>query len=217
MRSAVSHCFSPGVDYVASFEDELSQSHGIKSFMADASVVSPPINNSYFYFIKKFLGNRSEGNFITLSDWIDSSLNGDERELILQMDIEGGEYDVLTYESSDTLARFSVMVIEFHGWQSIFDEQFLERLTEIFNKIYQNFSICHVHPNNCCGIAEENGISVPRVLEITFIRNDLIDKFALDTAVKLPHKLDFRNLKDQADIQMPEAWWKKSRHETNFN
>ena len=217
VRNSVSHCFSPGVDYVASFEDALSQSHGIKSFMADASVAAPPLENKDFNFVRKFLGAESKGDFITLSDWMGVSLIGDERGLLLQMDIEGGEYDVLSYESSDTLARFSVMVIEFHGWQSIFDEQFLGRLTEIFNKIYQNFSICHVHPNNCCGIAEENGISVPRVLEITFIRNDLIDKFATDPAVKLPHKLDFRNLKDQADIQMPEAWWKKSRNQTSSN
>ena len=217
VRNSLSYCFSAGVDYVASFEDALSQSHGIKSFMADASVAAPPFENKDFHFVRKFLGAESKGDFITLSDWMGVSVSNDERGLLLQMDIEGGEYDVLTSESSALLARFSVMIIEFHYWHLIFDELFLERLNGIFDKIYQNFSIAHVHPNNCCGIAEENGVSVPRVLEVTFIRNDLIDKFATDTAVNLPHKLDFKNLKDQTDIQMPEAWWKKSGNQINAN
>ena len=62
----IKYCFSPGVDVVASFEDEISKNYGIKSFMADASVNSPPFNNPYFEFVPKFLGSRTYGDFITL-------------------------------------------------------------------------------------------------------------------------------------------------------
>ncbi|XDZ66909.1 FkbM family methyltransferase [Alphaproteobacteria bacterium LSUCC0684] len=209
VRNDISHCFSPGVSDTANFEDELSKTNRIKSFMADASVDNSPLSNDDFNFIKKYLGNRSNGDFITLKDWMNDSLNGDENGLLLQMDIEGGEYDVLIYESAETLSRFSVMVIEFHSWQLIFQHHFLKMISSIFEKIFENFVICHVHPNNCCGIAEYEKIEVPRVLEITFIRKDLIDKFISSKKINLPHTLDQKNVKQNADIFMPVIWWKK--------
>ena len=204
----VSYCFSPGVDYVASFESELSKKYGIKSYMADASVREAPISDENFEFIPKFLSARTNGNFITLSDWIQQSIGNEESNCILQMDIEGGEYDVLTYESADLLAKFSTMVIEFHGLQDLFEANFLTMFSSIFEKIYLNFSICHVHPNNDCGSVELDGIVVPRVIEISFIRNDLIDSFICPNDVVLPHKLDRRNVKNKDEIFMPEVWWK---------
>lgn len=204
----VSHCFSPGVSDIANFEAELSKTYGIKSFMADASVSQPPFFDENFDFIKKFIGSRTYDDFITLSDWMNSSLDGTERDLILQMDIEGGEYDVLTFESEAILNRFSVMLFEFHSLQGIFDRNFLKMITAIFEKIYSNFSICHVHPNNCCGIASQNGISVPKVIEVTFIRKDLVQNFVSNDELSLPHKLDKKNVLDKEDIKMPEFWWK---------
>jgi hypothetical protein len=207
--NSIKYCFSPGVDYTAKFETELSKKYGIKSFMADASVSSPPLSDENFTFVKKFLGSRSVGEFITLSDWMKDCIEDDEKDKILQMDIEGGEYDVLTFETGETLAKFSSMVIEFHGLQNIFDRHFLQMISSIFEKIYQNFSICHVHPNNFSGIASLNGIDVPRLFEVSFIRNDLIDRFKSDDLVSLPHLLDKKNVEGKPDICMPEPWWKK--------
>ena len=202
----VSFCFSPGVSDVALFEQEISEKYGIKSYMADASVDKPPIDNKNFTFIPKFIGSKSEGNFITLSDWMNDCIGDDKNKKILQMDIEGGEYDVLTYEDSETLASFSTMVIEFHWLNKMFDPMFLKMISGIFEKIYRNFSICHVHPNNCCGIEVYNGIHIPRVIEVTFIRNDLVPKY-LNKPITLPHKLDRKNVMQNADIIMPKTWW----------
>ena len=205
----ISHCFSPGVDFTADFESHLSKSYGIKSFMADASVSGPPTDDKNFSFIKKFIGNRTNKNFITLKDWIDTCLIDDERELILQMDIEGGEYDVLTIESDSTLKKFSIMIIEFHAMNNIFDKVFLKTLTSIFEKIYRDFSICHVHPNNCSEVISYDGIDIPKIIEITFIRNDYVNELKTDNSITLPHKLDNRNVKGKNDIQMPNIWWNK--------
>ena len=206
----VSHCFSPGVDYTATFESELNRIYGIKSFMADASVVSAPVQSDDFVFIRKFLGNRTQGDVITLRDWLKMSLEGRERELVLQMDIEGGEYDVLTFESENTLSRFAVMIIEFHSLENLFQRSFLQMVSSIFEKIYQNFSICHVHPNNCCGLAALSGIEVPRVMEVTFIRNDLLKDYIIEGSVNLPHPLDRKNVTKNDELLLPEIWWKKS-------
>jgi hypothetical protein len=205
----ISHCFSPGVDYTATFEAELSSKYGIKSFLADASVDNVPHQDKNFTFVKMFLGNQTRDEYITLTDWMNSSLDGSEKELLLQMDIEGSEYDVLTLESESTLSKFAVMVIEFHDLQHLFQKHFLQMVSSIFEKIYTSFSICHVHPNNCCGIATYNGIEVPRVTEITFIRNDLLALYKNSHSIKLPHPLDRKNQDANPDLIMPEIWWKR--------
>jgi len=203
----VSYCFSPGVSDVATFEQELSQKFNIKSYMADASVEKAPIEDENFNFIPKFLGSVTKDNFITLSDWIQNSIEDDKNQKILQMDIEGGEYDVLTFEDSQTLASFSTMVIEFHRLDQMFQPNFLKMMSAIFEKIYKNFSICHVHPNNCCGIETFDGVPVPRVMEVTFIRNDLVPSY-LAKSIELPHELDRKNVLRKDDLIMPEIWWK---------
>ena len=206
---SVNYCFSPGVADTADFEAELSQCYGIKSFMADASVSSAPFADDNFHFIKKFLGHRTHDDFITLSDWMESVLGGEsDHGMILQMDIEGGEYDVLTFESAETLSRFSAMVIEFHGLERLFEPYFLQTFSTIFEKLYQNFSICHVHPNNCCVVTTLNGIDIPNVMEVTFLRHDLVDQFKSASALSLPHPLDRKNVAHKPDIGMPKIWWK---------
>ena len=110
----IAYCLSPGVANTADFEVELSRRYGIKSFMIDGSVASAPFADDNFHFTKKFLGHRTNGDFITLSDWMESTLDAGRRRgdhgMILQMDIEGGEYDVLTFESTATLGRFAAMI-----------------------------------------------------------------------------------------------------------
>ena len=122
------------------------------------------------------------------------------------------EYDVLLYESVDILSSFSTLTIEFHSVNRMFQKDFLRMLTIIFDKIYKNFSICHVHANNCYGknaIYSLNGIDVPRVMEVTFIRNDLIHSVSSSNPINLPHSLDSKNVPHYVDCVMPEIWWKK--------
>ena len=80
----------------------------------------------------------------------------------------------------------------------------------IFNKIYQNFKICHVHPNNFSGIYKFNNIKIPSSLEITFIRNDLFDVKNSKKDIFLPHELDQKNVYNMKEINMPKIWWKKN-------
>ena len=207
----ISYCYSPGVDFTASFEKELSEKYNIKSFMIDASVNKPPLSDSNFHFLPKYLGSLTDNKFITLSNWLYETTGSNELGKILQMDIEGGEYDVLIFEDSKTLASFSIIIIEFHFMENLFQKDFLKMVSSIFEKIYKYFSICHVHPNNCGGTAELDGIKVPRVMEITFIRNDYIEECSNYEDIVLPNILDRKNLENKEDLIMPEIWWKKSK------
>ena len=207
----ISYCYSPGVDFTASFEKELSEKYNIKSFMIDASVNQPPLSDSNFQFLPKYLGSLTNNKFITLSDWLYETTGSSELGKILQMDIEGGEYDVLIFEDSKTLASFSTIIIEFHFMENLFQKDFLRMVSSIFEKIYKYFSICHVHPNNGCGIAELDGIKVPRVMEITFIRNDYLEECSNNENILLPNTLDRKNQKNREDLIMPEIWWKNNK------
>lgn len=204
----VKYCFSPGVGDIAKFEEELDRLYGIKSFLADASVEASPIVNSNFEFIKKFLGPKTDGHFIKLSDWVHESILNSNEPKILQMDIEGGEYSVLLSEDTEMLASFAILVIEFHGLQRLIEPDFLKLFGTIFEKIFKSFSVCHVHPNNCCGIALVDGEAVPRVMEVTFIRNDLVPKCRNGKKVHLPNNMDRKNVQAHPDLVMPEVWWR---------
>lgn len=210
----IRYCYSPGVNDNMSFEEELSAKYNIKSFMADASLDKAPKTGPNFEFISKYLGAFSDNKFITLSDWINETSGFNDIGKILQMDIEGSEYDVLIFEDGKTLSSFSTMIIEFHDLQNIFKKDFIRTISSIFEKIYKYFSICHIHPNNIGGLIELDGIKVPRVMEITFIRNNYIEQCSDNKNIILPNILDVKNSKNMQDIimpdiKMPEIWWKK--------
>lgn len=204
----ITHCFSPGVDVTARFEAELSERYQITSFMADASVEAAPQSDPNFVFDKKFLGNRTEGNVITLSDWMDAKVSEDQAGLFLQMDIEGGEYEVLVVEPLSVLSRFSVMIIEFHDLGNLADAQFLRLFSSLFEKLDGAFSIAHIHPNNCCGNAVVHGVDIPRVMEVTFVRKDVVEQFRSDAPVSLPHALDGPNVRGREDLVLADVWWR---------
>lgn len=207
---SVTTCFSPGVAETATFEEALSRDYNIKSFMADASVQTAPVTGDNFDFIKKFLGSQVSDDHITLGDWVNQNVTDTDNNLLLQMDIEGAEYDVFSFEDSEVLERFSVMVVEFHDLQRLSERYFFQMLSSLFEKLYRSFAICHVHPNNAGGIAKVKDLPVPRLMEITFVRHDIVKTLPNNQNFVLPHPLDSQNLSTKPPITMPDIWWKKA-------
>lgn len=205
----VSVCFSPGVSNIASFEEYLANNFNIKSYLADASVSEAPINNDNFHFTKKFLGARSNNLYFTLSRWIEIVGMNDKENLFLQMDIEGGEIDVLIKEDIETLSKFVGMIIEFHWLDRMFESNTFKMFNAIFSKLLEDFCIVHIHPNNCCGLAEFDNVIIPRVAEFSFLRRDFLRKVTRLDEMSIPNKLDFPNVKETKDIILPDIWWKK--------
>lgn len=196
-------CFSPGVSNTSDFENDLAE-RGVKCFLADFSVDSPPIDNPLFDFEKKYLGINNDETFITLESWIKQKAPN-KRELILQMDIEGSEYPVILQTSDDTLSKFRILVIEFHGLGSIFSKEGYELMRLTFSKLLNNFDIVHIHPNNYCGSAKYKDLDIPRVMEFTFLRKDRITHRS--PAKNFPHPLDRKNVPIHPDIHLPSCWF----------
>jgi hypothetical protein len=203
----IEYCFSPGVSTTVDFETHLAALN-IKSFLADYSVDSPPIQRPEFIFDKKFLGADDNDTFFTLKSWKDKYLPGYMGELLLQMDIEGFEYEVIICTPAEVLSSFRIMVIEFHFLDRLFDS-FVHKIVSkpCFEKILNHFYVAHIHPNNCCGSVRTRGLEIPRALEFTFYNKNRVT-VAKDKQ-EFPHPLDRDNVVGNRPLHLPKAWYSR--------
>jgi hypothetical protein len=199
-------CFSPGVAESSHFELAMAEK-GIPSFMANYSVDGLPVENELFDFEKLYLATHNEpGVFVRLDHWISSKkvANGD---LVLQMDIEGNEWPILADLSVETLGRFRIIVLELHGMDNILTNPLgLEIFKSVFKKLNGQFSVVHLHANNCCGALRYKGIEIPRVLEVTLIRNDRYQTSNQVFESKIPNPLDVPNVPGRKELALSKDW-----------
>ena len=203
-------CFSPGVAQVSEFEIECLN-RGMKLFMADKSVEKPnwDIPESQYSFQKKFIGCTNNQDFMTMDSWFNSTRLADDTELLLQMDIEGGEYSSIMSMSDELMSRFRVMVFEFHRLQHLWNRAFFEIAETVFKKILQTHICVHLHPNNYkdskFSVHSRQGIDIPKVMEMTFIRKDIAQTNGYQS--QFPHALDFDNTSSQ-HLPLPKDWYR---------
>ncbi|TQI71551.1 methyltransferase FkbM-like protein [Gramella sp. Hel_I_59] len=201
----IAACFSPGVGTRSSFEKDCA-ALGMKVFMADGSVEKPVITDDSFHFVKKFIGKNTRGEFLRMEDWIGLTEVNLNKDLILQMDIEGHEYDVILDTPQEILAKCRMIIIEFHMLTSMEYPYYFQRIKKIFDKLLKDHVCVHIHPNNCCGSKRIHGIEIPGVAEFTFYRKE---RFNRKTKVdKLPHPLDHDNLDNSESLVLNEVWYK---------
>lgn len=195
---------SPGVGRKQTF-DEFFARRDVPVVMADASVDGPEKNLPQFHFIPKFVAPVPRHNHVTIEDLIEKldSITGTRSDLILQMDIEGAEYEILSALSLDILERFRIVLIEFHDLDRLFDPVFFVRYKDGFESILRTHHVVHIHPNNCQRPVKGGDIQIPPVMEFTFYRKDLSDQlgFCLD----FPNPLD-KECTDQKPLALPDCW-----------
>jgi hypothetical protein len=201
----IEYCFSPGVRDTSDFENQLTDL-GIRSFLADYSIDQPPILRPEFTFDKIFLGSSNRGNFTTLASWKDKYIKDYAGDMILQMDIEGGEYEVILSTPDDLLSQFRIMAIEFHFLERLFDPFIFGLFSSSFEKILQQFHVVHIHPNNTGGIAKMGDIEIPRVMEFTFLNKRRVR--STRPRETFPHKLDVQTEAYEKPMQLPECWYR---------
>jgi hypothetical protein len=201
----IEFCFSPGVNTIAEFESDLAK-RGIKSFLADFSVDGPPVERPEFIFDKRFLGSDDNDMFFTLDTWKKKYLPSYEGDLLLQMDIEGSEYEVIFNVPVHILKKFRIIIVEFHGLDRMFDDFALPLLCRCFDKLLNYFHVVHLHPNNCCGTVKANGIEIPRTMEITFYNRNRVGNISFRQ--DFPHSLDKDNTSVHRTLPLPECWYR---------
>ncbi len=200
----IEYCFSPGVNTISDFENQLAD-RGIKSFLADYSIDVPPILRPEFTFDKKFLGSTDNDEFMTLASWKNKYLSHYTEDLILQMDIEGSEYEVIFNIPDDLLNQFRIIVIEFHSLQLLFEPIMFKVLSACFEKLLKSFCVVHIHPNNCGDIVKRGNIEVPMSMEFTFLNKR---RARTQTPARtFPNKLDMPNSPSGRKMTLPSCWY----------
>lgn len=199
----ITACFSPGVNKVSDFELDCAN-RGMEVFLADRSVDGPATEHKAFSFTKRYLGAFTDNDFMTLDDWVDASLPDNTSDLLLQMDIEGFEYEVLLATSEILLRRFRIVVCEFHWLDDLFSQSFFHTASRAFYKLLRTHRCVHIHPNNYAGIIQFRGIQIPRLMEFTFLRKDRLDSTIRQA--HFPHPLDADNC-HKPGICLPKCWF----------
>lgn len=201
--AGIEACFSPGVSSVSGFEEDCTKL-GMDAFLADKSVDQPAAENERFHFTKKFVGAVSNDDFMTLDDWVTlSPMGATNSDLLLQMDIEGHEYEVFLSTSGALMRKFRIIVAEFHQLDQLWNWPFYNLASRAFERILESHTCVHIHPNNCCGSLRKDGLDIPRVMEFTFLRTDRIERSSYQS--KFPNPLDFDNTSN-ATLTLPECW-----------
>ncbi len=200
----VSSCFSPGVSDISGFELNCAD-RNIDVFLADNSVEDTPDSHPKFDFIKKFIGAFATEDYITIDQWVSDSSAKVDGEAILQMDIEGFEYETILSMSGEVQSMFRIVVIEFHFLNELWHPTFFKLASRAFEKLLSTHSCVHIHPNNYAEAYVREGISIPPLMEFTFLRNDRVENDG--RRLTFPHTLDYDNT-DKSELVLPKCWQK---------
>ena len=205
LLDSIKYCFSPGVDVNANFELQLASEYNIESFMLDLYVDKAPVDNNSFNFIQKNLNTYNNDENITFEKWYRDSVGDTAEDSILQMDIEGYEYQVLFDIPHEILSKFKILVVEFHDFgRQLFEPIGHNYVGGLFQKLLGHFSVVHIHANNCCPVTEMKGFEIPKVVEITFLNKKYINPTGNESPI--PHPLDEKNVIEYPDIYFKKMW-----------
>ena len=142
----------------------------------------------YQGYLKKIVSKKTkQNNQITISEAI-----GDNKDIILKVDIEGDEYKVLK-EINKNFNKLNLVIIEFHDLQKN-----LKRIKDFI--IRTKLRNIHINANNY-GMVDNKGI--PQVIEMTLINPKKFKIKKQKTTRNYPIQgLDYKNRKRGPEIKI---------------
>lgn len=202
--------YSFGVGDNVDFEqDFVSRWPGVeKVYLFDPTIEASPSLHPKFFFIKCGIG----GGY--------SPSIAPAKNSILKMDIESDEWEaLLNVLSLVLLLDFSQLVIEFHivhaelrdikyPYWKLFYDRAMGRINDglflkyfnVINRVNTLFRCFHIHANNSLHPITVGGHTFPPLLEMSFVRKDLV-RGCIPTKGPFPvDGLDAPNKTDRADI-----------------
>lgn len=204
--TGIEACFSPGVGAISGFEKDCAD-RGIGVHLADRSVQYPGAMHELFNFTRKYVGVTTNDDFMTLDGWVAAASLRESSDLMLQMDIEGFEYEVMLGASDRLMSRFRIIVAEVHQLDQLWNAAFFQLASRAFAKILQTHRCVHIHPNNFSRPLKKAGLSIPPLAEFTFLRKDRGVNSGY--AQVFPHPLDADNT-SRAHFPLPQCWWRQA-------
>jgi hypothetical protein len=177
-----------GIENDISFEEDFInkyQDQDIKSFAFDGQIEKLPKDGLNISFVKKNIGSVNNQKITNLHDIINETDN-----IMVKMDIEGGEIDWLKSLSDEQMNKFEQIVMEFHTPFGNYEK-------EVFDKINKNHYLIHFHPNNCCGVRNHRNVIIPNLFECTYLHKKYFNELPKLNTDLIPGPLDMKNTSNQ--------------------
>jgi hypothetical protein len=188
---------SIGIGSEVSFDLALAQR--AKVFQYDHTVHGPPVSHPNFHFQKKGLGSACSDEFVDLTRILDDIRPHNPQHALLKFDIEGAEYSALGSIQPAALQAFEVIACELHNFEKLNQRPYFEAMYRLFSILSVQHVPVHLHANNALGMVFLQGIAIPCLLEVSYLRRDL-DVFNSHSTEPIPGPLDKPNLPWLPDI-----------------
>lgn len=195
--------FSPGVGSSITFEKQFLQ-RGIPCYLLDGTVAAPPESHELIFFQSKNLSAKSSEDSLEMDDWVSQSGFSGDGKLLLQMDIEGAEWEILAAGRAQ-LSQFQTVVVELHWLGDLLrDREQISLVEKAVDCLTRDHVVVHIHQNNYRPQKKYRGVVFPDVLEVTLLRKDSVS--GLGGPAPLPHPLDVPNNPRRPELGVPSVW-----------
>ena len=189
--------YSFGISNYAPWDSCMSK-RGIHVFQYDGTVPAPPEENEYLHFHKYNISgsDKPKPGYKNIQTIIADLGHENQKDIILQMDIEGAEWEVFNNIDEKILNHFSQIIVEFHSVMN-FHPDAIKYHTAALEKIYKTHQSIHYHINNNNILAVFPGFNIGNTIEVTYARRSDW-KFEPDYT-EYPTNLDFPCNKSRPD------------------
>lgn len=168
-----------GIGEDSSFETDFRGKKNVDVTSYDESVDSLPNNTLH---IKENVNSKNIERILADSDYT-----------FLKCDIEGSEYEILSYLIKNSY-RFTGVVIEFH---SVSNDRFINDIINFIAKF--ELRLVHTHINNYMYFITNDGF-IPDVIELSFSSSR--ENTVFNENVTLPHVLDMPNNPNDDELKI---------------
>ena len=173
---------------------------GFQVLQYDASIDKAPYNHPNITFHKKFVGVKDSHDTISFANLLAQNDFSPNACNVLQCDIEDCEWEILENIDLSQMAQYFPQVLfEFHKCY-LDNESFAGRRLVVLERLKEYYTPIHTHFNCFGAVYYANGYFWGAVVEVSYLRNDLVDSAAklLSGAGNL--YLDTPNAKGYSDI-----------------
>ncbi|MBT9290456.1 FkbM family methyltransferase [Prosthecodimorpha staleyi] len=192
-------CLGLGVGRNIDFEFEIAE-RGIPVTLADGTVAGLPRIHPGFRFVARNVGRVDNDREVTIARLAADGFpkTGD---LILKMDIEGGEFAAIEALPDDVLARFRIITLEVHWLTRILMQNRIGAYRRFFDRLTAGHAVVHLHPNNAGPVHALGAYEIPRLMEFTFLRRDRLGDGDFG-----PPPPDAPNIASRPPLALPACW-----------
>jgi hypothetical protein len=194
----VAGALSIGIGGDVSWDLEIAN-RGIDVFQYDHTVGGPPVSHPRFRFTRAGIAasTSADGSFRSLDRMVADVPGGGG--VLAKIDVEGAEWPALSSVGGKTMRRLAQFTVELHEPLPARISARLRNLRTL-ERIGRTHAVVHVHANNYAGVDTLDGIRVPSVVEVTYLRKRGLRFAPCDET--FPTAVDRPNNPDGAEIPM---------------